>query len=78
MSPAPSDLAHEKHLRSEVSKRFKDGTQGEMTLNQIRQAAENKLGLDKGFYVGDVKWKAESKRIVLDEMVREGSLRRML
>lgn len=72
MSPAPSDLALGTQLRSEVGKRFKDGTHGEMTLNQIRQAAERNLGLDTGFYVGHSKWKAESKRIVLDEMVREG------
>lgn len=71
MAPTPSDLALEKQLRGEVGKRFKDGTQAEMTLNQIRQAAEKKLGLETGFYVGHSKWKAESKRIVLDEMVGE-------
>jgi hypothetical protein len=70
MAPAPSDLALEKQLRSEVKKRFKDGTQAEMTLNQIRQAAEQNIGLETGFYAGHSKWKAESKRIVHDELVR--------
>jgi hypothetical protein len=78
LPPASSDLTLEKQLRNEVGKRFKDGTQQAMTLNEIRQAAEKKLGLHSGFYAGHSKWKAESKRIVLDEMVREGSLHPML
>jgi hypothetical protein len=73
-SPAPSDSALEKQLRAEVGNRFKDGTEEAMTLNQIRQAAEKSLGLDNGFYAGHSKWKAESKRIVLEEMVCEESL----
>jgi hypothetical protein len=68
-SPAPSDSTLEKQLRIEVGKRFKAKTEDTMTVNQIRQAAEKSLGLDSGFYVGHSKWKAESKTIVLDEMV---------
>jgi hypothetical protein len=70
MSPPPSDSTLEKQLRVEVGKRFKAGTEDTMTVNQIRQAAEKSLGLDIGFYVGHSKWKAESKTIVRDEMVR--------
>jgi hypothetical protein len=71
MSPAPSDSTLEKQLRVEVGKRFKAGTEDTMTVNQIRQAAEKNLGLDSGFYVGHSKWKADSKTIVRDEMVRD-------
>ena len=71
MSPIPPDSTLEKQLRIEVGKRFKVGTVDTMTVNQIRQAAEKSLGLDGGFYVGHTKWKAESKIIVRDEMVRD-------
>lgn len=71
MSPAPPDSTLEKQLRVEVGKRFKAGTEDTMTVNEIRQAAEKSLGLDTGFYVGHTKWKAESKTIVRDEMVRD-------
>jgi hypothetical protein len=71
MSPTPPDSTLEKQLRIEVGKRFKAGTVDTMTVNQIRQAAEKSLGLDNGFYVGHTKWKAESKTIVRDEMVRD-------
>jgi len=70
MSPTPSDSTLEKQLRIEVGKRFKAGTEDTMTVNQIPQAAEKSLGLDTGFYVGHSKWKAESKTIIRDEIVR--------
>jgi hypothetical protein len=70
MSPTPSDSTLEKQIRTEVGKRFKDGTQETITVNQIRQAAEKALGLDSGFYTAHSKWKAESKRIIHDDMVR--------
>jgi hypothetical protein len=73
MSPTPPDSTLEKQLRIEVGKRFKAETVDTMTVNQIRQAAEKSLGLDTGFYVGHTKWKAESKIIVRDEMVRDTS-----
>lgn len=74
VSVPPADSTLEKQIRAEVRKRFKAGTEVSMTINQIRQAAEESLGLDSGFYAGHSKWKAESKRIVHDEMVRGESL----
>jgi len=73
MSPAPSDSTLEKQIRIEVAKRFKYGTEMTMTINQIRQAAEKSLGLEPSFYTNHSTWKAESKKIVRDEMVSGSS-----
>ena len=68
-SPAPSDSTLENQLRLEVSKRFRDGTQATVTINQIRQVAEESLGLKPGWYAGHPAWKARSKRAIHEEVV---------
>ena len=70
--PAPSDLKLENQLRLEVKKRFRDGTQETVTINQIRQAAEKSLGLRDGWYAGPLAWKARSKTVIREEMVGSG------
>ncbi len=59
----------EKQLRTEVVKRFENGTEESMTVNEIRKAAENALGLEEGFYAAHSQWKLQSKTIIHDEKV---------
>ena len=68
-SRAPSDSTLENQLRLEVRKRFKDGTQATVTINQIRQVAEESLQLKPGWYAGHPAWKARSKRAIHEEVV---------
>ena len=62
------DPKFEKQLRIEVARMFKAGTETSTTIKEIRQAAENVLGLERGFY-STFEWKARSKSIVKEEVV---------
>lgn len=60
----PGDLAIERALRDVVKSLPVD----EITVNAVRTATEEKLGLDQGFLKeGD--WKAKSKQIITDAVV---------
>ena len=66
--PGLPDSRIEKQLRREVGKRFDANATVGMTVNQIRQAAEQALKQKEGFFVTS-EWKAESKRIISEETV---------
>lgn len=62
----PSVAKLEKTLRDQADKLIdKEGT----SINTIRGAAENALGLSSGWFATNGKWKTESKRIVNDQIV---------
>jgi hypothetical protein len=71
-TPAPSDTELENSLRREVNRANKTGD--DVTLRQIRDASEKKLGLPEGFYKSHSAWKDRSKEVVQDQVV---SLREM-
>jgi hypothetical protein len=66
-SHPPSDATLERSLRQQVVKKFKAGEQA--TVNHIRGLSEKALGLEPGFYNSHETWKAESKRIIKEEVV---------
>jgi len=66
--PIPPDHELEKTLRDEVVDAQKNDI--EYTVNSIRTASEEKLGLDKGFYKNSAEWAQRSKDIIKDQTVR--------
>ena len=65
----PPDSELEGGLRKGVSWRLKNGGVNSIIPNAIRKDVEESLSLEAGFFVNHPKWKAESKRIILDEFV---------
>jgi hypothetical protein len=41
----------------------------ELTVKRVRLATEKALGLDKGFFKGDERWKTKSDQIIKNEAV---------
>ena len=66
----PSDATLEKALRKTVERVVKSDNQAELTVKRIRVAVEDELELEPGFFKGDERWKAESEKIIRDEVVR--------
>lgn len=67
--PTPSDTTLEKALRDAVASVCREGNKDDLTVKRMRLAAEKELGLAEGFFKGEAKWKAESERIIRDEVV---------
>lgn len=67
----PSD----KQLASELAKTVREIYAGdkrdELTVNLVRSLTEKRLGLEEGFFKSDA-WKAQSKRIIMETVVRTG------
>ncbi|KAI1612496.1 hypothetical protein EDD37DRAFT_625055 [Exophiala viscosa] len=61
----PPDHELEKSLRAEVVDAQKNDI--EYTVNSIRTASEDKLGLDNGFYKNSAAWVQRSKDIIKDQ-----------
>ena len=66
--PAPSDSALENELRRIVAQIYKSGKYDELTVNGVRIAAQENLGLRDGFFK-EKGWKVKSKEIIEDEAV---------
>ena len=66
----PTEFELGNSLRKTVADIFRQGTIDTMTVNSVRIDAEKGLGLEAGFYNTHATWKAESKRIIKDEIVR--------
>lgn len=64
---APSDYDLEKSLRQEVTKAHKAGI--EFSVNSIREASEQKLGLRKDYFRNHETWAKRSKDVIKDQMV---------
>ncbi len=64
-----SDAALPEALRLAVADVYRRGNMEELTVRRIRTAAEQNLGLSSGFFKGDFRWKAESDRIIKEEIV---------
>lgn len=67
-TPLPPDHEIEKSLRHEVVNAQKNDI--EYTVNSIRTASEEKLGLTKGFYKNSAEWVQRSKDIIKDQSVQ--------
>lgn len=65
----PSDAQLERALRDTVAKVFRSGNLEDLTVKRVRAATEKALGLEEGFFKGHERWKAESDRIIRDEVV---------
>lgn len=68
MTPLPPDSELEKSLRREVVKAHQAGIEGS-TVNSIRAASEDKLGLKSDFYKNHDTWGARSKQIIKEQIV---------
>jgi hypothetical protein len=66
-TPAPPDHELEKSLRREVVKAHE--AKLEYSVNYIRTASEEKLGLQEGFYKSHGGWTKRSKDVIKDQMV---------
>lgn len=66
----PSKSAVDKALRNTVRDFFKRGKQDDLTLKRIRAATESSLKLEEGYLKTAGTWKADSERIIKDEIVR--------
>ncbi|GAD99419.1 transcriptional regulator, putative [Paecilomyces variotii No. 5] len=64
----PSDEKLERGLRNTVADIFKKGNLDELTVKRVRLATEKALGLEEGFFKGDVRWKTKSDEIIKDEV----------
>lgn len=62
----PSDAILEKTLRDIVRKAEVDP----ITVKRVRTAAEERLGLDAGFFKSHDEWNEKSKEIIEDAFVR--------
>jgi hypothetical protein len=71
-TPLPPDSELEKSLRREVVKAQRDGLENP-TVNSIRAASEEKLGLKSGFYKNHGTWLARSKQIIKEQFVSQQS-----
>ncbi|KEF62689.1 uncharacterized protein A1O9_00662 [Exophiala aquamarina CBS 119918] len=67
-TPVPPDSELEKSLRREVVKAQRAGLE-DPTVNSIRAASEEALGLKSGFYKANDVWVARSKQIIKDQFV---------
>ncbi|KAK5263462.1 hypothetical protein LTR99_008916 [Exophiala xenobiotica] len=65
-TPAPPDRELEKSLRREVVKAHE--AKLEFSVNDIRTASEEKLGLQEGFYKSHGEWAKRSKDVIKDQM----------
>jgi hypothetical protein len=65
----PADSKIEQTLRAIVTRLYKAGDHGELTLKRVRKAAEIKLELADGFLKENEDWKSKSKDIIADEHV---------
>ncbi|KIW37435.1 uncharacterized protein PV06_10475 [Exophiala oligosperma] len=63
---APSDRDLEKSLRQELTKAHKAGI--EFSVNSIREASEQKLGLRKDYFRNHETWAKRSKDVIKDQM----------
>lgn len=70
MAPAkPTNQAISAELANVVREIYNSLERDQLTVNYARKVAEEKLRLDDGFLkAGD--WKAKSKQIILDTLVR--------
>ncbi len=66
-TPAPPDHELEKSLRREVAKAHK--AELDYSVNDIRAASEEKLGLQQGFYKNHGEWAKRSKDVIKDQIV---------
>jgi len=67
-TPVPPDSELEQSLRREVVKAQRAGLE-DPTVNSIRAASEEKLGLMPGFYKSHNIWVVRSKQIIKDQFV---------
>ena len=65
----PDDTILEQELRQVVGRIFKSGNLEELTVNGVRNAAQDSLGLRKGFFK-EADWKERSKTVIENEVVR--------
>jgi hypothetical protein len=69
---APKDAAVRVALGEAVREIFFGPKRDEMTANQVRRLAEEKLGLEEGL-LGNSDWKAKSKEMIKAAHVRSSS-----
>lgn len=67
---APSDTTLEQALADEVVSRWKAGRHEELTVKRVRQAVEQSLKLEDGFFKTTGDWKARSEEIIRSKVVR--------
>ena len=65
---APDDTVLEKELRQVVAHIYRNGKTDELTVNGVRNTAQDNLGLREGFFKG-AGWKERSKAIIEEEAV---------
>ena len=65
----PDDAVLEQELRQVVARIVDSGKLEDLTVNGVRAAAQDNLGLHKGFFK-EVGWKDKSKAIIESEVVR--------
>ncbi|KAL9114647.1 MAG: hypothetical protein Q9227_001325 [Pyrenula ochraceoflavens] len=70
----PSDSVLRKALRDAVSSFYENDASKELTVNNVRIAAEQKLGLNKGFFKIDAQWKKHSSTVIKEEVERHNAL----
>lgn len=65
----PSEKDMEQALRDAVGGTYRAGNMEDLTVKRMRMAAENRLGLEGGFFKRDPEWKGRSDWIIKDEVV---------
>lgn len=65
----PPDAKLGQALRDVVEDTFKRNDHDALTVKRIRTAAEEKLGLEQGFFKSSSRWNATSKEIIAGEVV---------
>ncbi|KAI4151152.1 MAG: hypothetical protein LQ340_003672 [Diploschistes diacapsis] len=68
LSASPDDAVLEQGLRQIVGELYDSGNLDDLTVNGVRIAAQENLGLRKGFFK-EADWKERSKAIIEDEAV---------
>jgi hypothetical protein len=68
--PEDKDIA--KELRAET--RALDASGEEVTVNKVRKAVVDKLGLDEDFFKENADWKSRSKEAIVKALVSSGVL----
>lgn len=66
----PQDAVLEQALRKAVTDARNSGSLESLSVNAARAAAEQQLGINADFFKSSGKWKARSKQIIGDAVVR--------
>jgi len=68
-SAEPDHLKIKFELRNTVTRIYENGNLEDLTVRRVREAAEDKLGLERGWFKAHPYWKNRSKELIEQEAV---------